>query len=294
MTNVNTIIAALDLEAGSTAVLARAIQLSTAHAARLLLLHVIEAEPLTQIAALSDRRESDLRIELNRQAVRDIESLVSESGGKRLMDVQIEFGAPHEVINRIAGERIADLIVIGPGKRDSLKEKILGSTADRVIRGANAAVLLARRAPAQPYRQVMVAVDFSAQSAAAIKDARRLAPGASLKLVHAVDVPLGFTQAMLRIGTSRNEIERYRSARADKARRELLAFARDVVGVDKPDIRVLDGEPGPVLVQLSKVSRVDLVAIGPHGRGAVRQALLGSVTQRVLQQAFCDVLISGG
>ncbi len=42
----NTIMAAFDLEAGSEAVLTRAIQLATAHAARLVLLHVVETEPL--------------------------------------------------------------------------------------------------------------------------------------------------------------------------------------------------------------------------------------------------------
>ena len=72
MEHVKTIVAALDLQTGSEAALDRALQLATAHAARLVLLHVIEDEPLTQAASVSGRSESDLRDQLRRQAVATI------------------------------------------------------------------------------------------------------------------------------------------------------------------------------------------------------------------------------
>ena len=83
MANVNTIVAALDLEAGSDEVLARAIQLATAHAARLIVLHVVEAEPLSQAAAVSGRSEDELRDDLKQHALAAIEPLVIESGRTR-------------------------------------------------------------------------------------------------------------------------------------------------------------------------------------------------------------------
>ncbi|MEL1264304.1 universal stress protein [Pseudoxanthomonas putridarboris] len=290
----DTIVAALDLETGTDAVLARAIQLATAHAARLLVLHVIEAEPLSQVAALSGRSESDLQEELERQAFSTIEPLLVESGRTWRADAHIEFGAPHEVIARIAGEQNAAVVVIGPGKGRSLKEKVLGSTADRVIRTAAVPVLVVRKASAEPYRQVVAAVDFSPQSAVAVKEARRLVPEAALQLVHAVDIPPAFEQAMLRAGTSQVEMQRYRLARIDKARRDLAAFVRDVAGAGKIDTRVVHGRAGPALVRLSKGRRVDLVVMGPHGQGRLPHALLGSVTQRVLKESGCDVLVAGG
>lgn len=293
MQNVNTILAALDLEAGSDAVLARAIQLAEAHGARLLVLHVIEAEPLSQVAAASGRSESGLRDELQRHALTGIESLLAESGRTRRTNMQTGFGVPHEVITRVADEQRADVIVIGPGKGRSLREKVLGSTADRVIRTAGAAVLVVRKGVPEPYRQIAVAVDFSPQSAAAAQQARRLAPEAAVQLVHAVDIPLNFERTMLRAGTPQSEIRKYRSARTGKAHRDLSAFADEFVGTDKVDIRVVSGEPGSVLVRLSGGRRVDLVAMGSHGRGAALRALLGSVAQRVLKEAGCDVLVAG-
>ena len=136
-----------------------------------------------------------------------------------------------------------------------------------------------------------VAVDFSPRSATIVKEARRLAPLAALQLIHTIDIPLPFHQAMLRAGTPQIEIQKYRSARADKAHDDLNALVRSVVGASKVTTRVLEGDPGPVLVRFSRTRRVDLLAICPHGRGVVRQALLGSVTLRVLKEAASDVLV---
>lgn len=64
-----------------------------------------------------------------------------------------------------------------------------------------------------------------------------------------------------------------------------------MIGGDKASTRFLAGEAGPALVRLSQGKGIDLLVLGPHGRGVVLQALLGSVTQRVLREAACDVMI---
>ena len=292
MPEMKTILAALDLESGSDVVLLRAMQLASAHAARLILLHVIEADSLTQVAALSERSETDLGDDLRHHALSTLEALVLEGGNAGNIDRRVEFGIPHDVVSRVAGEEAADIIVVGPGKGRSFKEKVLGSTADRVIRSAPVSVLVVRSGSSAPYGRVAVAVDFSAPSVIAVKEARRLAPQAKVQLLHAVELPPTFAQAMLRAGTSQLEIDQYRAARRQKARAELAAFARKAAGAAKLDLRIVDGEAGPALVRLSRGGRVDLIAMGPHGHGIVHQALLGSVTQRVLRQAACDVLVA--
>lgn len=294
MPGIKTILAALDLEAGCDSVLFQAMQLASAHAARLVVLHVVEADSLAQVAALSERSETDLGDDLRHHALSTIEASVLKSGNVGNVDRRVEFGIPHEVVSRVAGEEGADIIVVGPGKGRSFKEKVLGSTADRVIRSAPVSVLVVRSGSPVPYGRVAVAVDFSAPSAAAVKEARRLAPQATMQLLHAAELPPTFAQAMLRAGTSRLEIERYRAARRQKARAVLAAFAREAAGAAKVDLRIVDGAAGPALVRLSRGGRVDLIAMGPHGHGIVHQALLGSVTQRVLRQAACDVLVARG
>jgi len=289
---INTVLAALDLQDGSNAVLARAAQLASAHAAWLVVLHVIDAEPLSHAAAHMKLRESGLQDQLRQQAIAAIEPLIVENGHMRRTDVQVDFGSPHEIITHVVHERHADVLVLGPGEGRTLKDKFLGSTADRVVRTSAAPVLVVRKPSAEPYRSVAVAVDGSPQSARALISARRLAPDTAFQLVHAVDIPLTFRQAMLRAGTSQAEMERYRVARAAKAHEELSAFQRDILGTSELPIQVLDGEPGSALVRLSKSARVDLLALGSRGRGATLQTLLGSVARRVLGEAVCDILVA--
>jgi nucleotide-binding universal stress UspA family protein len=288
----NTIVAALDLADDHTAVLDRAAQLAAAQAAWLVVLHVIETDTLTEGAAMSKRGRSGWRALLKRQAFDAIEPLLVATGRTRRIQMRVEFGAPHRVITHTAERRHANLIVIGPGKRDSLSTKVLGSTADRIIRTSPASVLVVRRRPAVPYRRVAVAVDFSPQSAAAAEEALTLAPEAALQWVHAIDIPVALRQALLRAGTKSAEIENYRASRSKKAHEDLAEFARSAVGTDRVKTRTLEGEPGRALVRLSKGGRVDLLAMGPHGRGIVLETILGSVTRRVLAEAACDVLVA--
>jgi nucleotide-binding universal stress UspA family protein len=268
--------------------------LADKHGAWLVVLHVIETEGFPQAAVASGQSESDLSDQLRQQAAARIDDSLIELGRTRRADVRVEFGSLHDVITRVADEGSADLIVLGPGKGPgkSLREKVLGSTADRVIRTSSAPVLVVKTATAEPYRRVAVAVDFSPQSAAAARQARVLAPNAALELIHVAGVPLTFEQAMLRVGTSRAEMERYRRTRVAAAREDLSTFSRDVVGSEEAAAKIVEGEPGPALVRLARSERLDLLALGPHGHGVVLQTLLGSVTQRVLREASCDVLVA--
>lgn len=294
MEKMNMVLAALDLDAGCDIVLSRAAQLASAREASLVVLHVIDAEQLPDAAAHTNLGEDDLRERLRRQAIAAIDPLIIESEHARRTHARVEFGRPHEVITRIAREQNADIVVVGPGKGLTLKDKVLGSTADRVIRTAPTPVLVVRTASQRPYRKVAVALDGSPQSASAFSAARKLAPDAAFRLVHAVDIPLPFQQALLRAGTSQGEIARYRAARADAARKEISTFQRDYPETSKLPVELLDGEPGPALVRFSKGRHADLMALGTHGRGAAMQALLGSVARRVLGEAACDVLVVNG
>lgn len=92
---IDTVLVALDLEAGSDAVLARATQLASAHTAWLTVLHVIEADLLSDATAHMEVDESELRERLRRQTIATIESLIVKSRRTRRTNVQVEFGSSH-------------------------------------------------------------------------------------------------------------------------------------------------------------------------------------------------------
>ncbi|GAB3663387.1 universal stress protein [Halopiger thermotolerans] len=53
-------------------------------------------------------------------------------------------GDPHEVIEAYSAEHDVDLVVMGASGQSGLKERLLGSTTDRVVRTVETSVLIAR------------------------------------------------------------------------------------------------------------------------------------------------------
>jgi nucleotide-binding universal stress UspA family protein len=276
------ILAAVDLQQNAGLVLARAAQLSSQHQAATTVQYVIDN---------IGWGEPDVQDAMERHARSTLESLVGAARFDATPSIRVECGAPHRCVTQAARDLSADVILIGPGQASTLVERVFGSTADRIARTAPVPVLVVRNVNPQPYRHAAVAIDFSPLSEAALAATRRLAPVARTELVHAYEVLLQFEQAMLRVGTSSKEIERFRQARADDSRRQLLDLARQ--HDPEEGVVVLRGAPGVALVELSRSGQVDLIALGSQGHSAVAQALLGSVAKRLLSEAGCDVLVVG-
>jgi nucleotide-binding universal stress UspA family protein len=57
------------------------------------------------------------------------------------------------------------------------------------------------------------------------------------------------------------------------------------------EIRVLRGFPVDVICETAERLQPRLLVLGSHGRGAVKRALLGSVSSGVLHHARCPVLV---
>lgn len=55
--------------------------------------------------------------------------------------------------------------------------------------------------------------------------------------------------------------------------------------------RIETGEPGLAIVAAAEELGVDAIVIGSRGRGAIRRALLGSVSSHVVHNAPCPVLV---
>ena len=54
---------------------------------------------------------------------------------------------------------------------------------------------------------------------------------------------------------------------------------------------VWTGDPGDVIVEAAEAEHADMVLVGSHGRGPVGRLLLGSVSEFVVRNAPCPVLV---
>lgn len=287
---IQTIVAAIALENGDELVVRRAIQLAAEHEARLILVYAIESLPASDPDLPARAKEDAIARLLAADATVSLNRLAVSASADVQAEVRVECGKADQVIDQLARDTDADLLIIGPGKPQNLRERLFGSTADRVVRSGPCPILVVKRETNEPYRSVIAAIDFSPISFAAAEAAARLAPQATFELVHALEIRLTFEQAMLKTGTPQLEIDRYRQAKARVARKDLNSIRASLSIPGK--IRVVRGDAATALVRLARSGKTDLVALGVQGRNAVSKMVLGSVARRVLAASSCDVLLA--
>lgn len=134
--------------------------------------------------------------------------------------------------------------------------------------------------------RILLATDLTESSAAATEEALLLAArlGAALVIVSVVDPGA----PGLAPGRPRPRVDHLRDQR-EHGTLELVARARGR-GLQASYL-VWTGDPGDMIVAAAEAERADIVVIGSNGRGAVGRFLLGSVSERVVREAPCPVLV---
>jgi nucleotide-binding universal stress UspA family protein len=136
--------------------------------------------------------------------------------------------------------------------------------------------------------QILVPIDFSETSRAALQEADRLTadnPRAHLTLLHVHPV----VESAVMDTTFVQPVEKVtQMCEAIEARlREWVAPLRTPTA--QVSTRVTTGSPTGEIVDASQ--NTDLVIMGTHGRAGLSHFLMGSVAERVVQGAHCSVLI---
>jgi nucleotide-binding universal stress UspA family protein len=138
------------------------------------------------------------------------------------------------------------------------------------------------------FHNILVAVDGSADADAALAHAIDLAESehTRLTLIAAVDEipPSAYLVSGEAIGQMRENAHRQAEM--------VIRRARDLVPADLPVTTVLSEQPIRLaLMRQLKEAPHDLIVMGSRGRGAVRSALLGSVSHYVLNHSPVPALI---
>lgn len=136
-------------------------------------------------------------------------------------------------------------------------------------------------------KHILACSDLSENSVPALRHAAQYAKthATRVTLLHVYD-PHGFIppQALASPeGTHTTEVE----LRADleKVRDELMA------GIDVEIALVADHAAARAVVRYADDHDVDLIVIGSHGRGGIEHWLIGSVAERVVRHAKCNVFV---
>lgn len=184
-----------------------------------------------------------------------------------------------------------DLLIVGTHARKGLARLLLGSVAERVVRAAKCPVLVVPndwpgRIPEGPLT-VFCPIDIEERNLRAALWVRDHLGEVKFEVAHALRYapwlardlggPLGLAD--------HPESHIAQAALDDLAAANELAMSRSHLTLATQD------NPGGELAQLATSLNADLIALPTHGRKGVARLLLGSVTERVMREAHCPVLV---
>jgi nucleotide-binding universal stress UspA family protein len=195
------------------------------------------------------------------------------------------------------GDRF-DLIVLGTHGRHGVARAVLGSVAERILRGSDVPVLMVTAHTAAPpsggrFSRALVSIDDSGPSRAALAVAAHLALESDTQLIlcNVVD-----SRDLLSKAATYGYDERPFEADLHAAASKLLERARDaaqpmtVIG----DLVVAEGAPAASIEHTAMQRNCDLIIIGTHARHGVQRLFLGSVAEAVIRGSTVPVLVVPG
>ena len=224
----------------------RAAQLAREHGAVLTLAHVVPAslwdDASTRLAGLfgADMPQADMpqADTLRDEALQRLRQLGSqlEALGAPTCRPEVVFGRPPAELASLAETLDADLLVLADRGGNSLREWMLGTTAQQLLRHSPCPLLVVKRDAALSYRTVLAPTDFSGPSRAALHATAALLPRSVLHIAHAFELPF---DGMLRADVSADAKRHYLT----QAQRQLTGQLHDLA--DQLGIAARRDEPQP-------------------------------------------------
>ncbi len=186
-----------------------------------------------------------------------------EKSGVQFQASQMTGSVAHTIIEQ---SELADLVVMGRGGEHSeWLRGLIGSTTEAVVRHSQCPVLVTGRTEAKIQRFV-VAYDGS--------------PHARHALQFATSIGETWLVPFEVLTVGKNGQQHLADARAYLDAHDLTV-----------EYSVLEGDPRDVIVDFARDRQADLLVMGAYGHSKVRELLLGSTTQYVINHAPCPVLL---
>lgn len=288
---VRDVVAGSALDGTSDAVVRAALAAARAARARLHVVHAVELPPVppfpegvwaTPAAAVEDTGER------REQLLAQLRRLGAEGNE---VEATVVIGPAHRALLEAAEAHGADLIVVGATRAGRFLERLLGTTADRVLRKAPCAVLMVRGNLALPPERVLAPVDLTTLSADALRLGlyllSRLGAGTRVTALHALTF---FEHLAISRSAApplpEGEVERA----AEAALAAVVESCREAAPLDvEPKLRC--GDPRVEILRELEEARPDLVVMGTHAHDPLDRLLLGSVAATVARHAPGSMLL---
>jgi nucleotide-binding universal stress UspA family protein len=197
-------------------------------------------------------------------------------------------GAVPEMIAADVRRREPDLLILGMHRKRGLRDYLGATTAARIMAEVAIPTLLAVAGPPRPFERILVGLDYEESAGTALRYVVGQFPDVAIDVVHVLEDgyrrPPPGPETIL-------DLDDARRAWLEKTAARLLDANATTLRLRIAGLVLAHGNPAQALVAEVKNPGGDLLALGTHARPGLMRALLGSVTQSLILDPPCDLLI---
>jgi nucleotide-binding universal stress UspA family protein len=288
------ILAPTDLSPAAESGLKAAADLARRSSARVTILNVIDLSGLDDSWVPRDalvRLERDFRAE----ATPRLEALRERLFKGVPVEIQIVEGMGASVaIAQYARDHDVDVIVLASHGRTGFKRAVLGSVAERVVRGAPGDVIVVRsddieEEQGMEIKTILVPTDFSGYADEALERATQFAKltQAEIHVLHAYEFPMPLLVADVPVSLPQEVYDQVQDAAKQGVEKRIAKVVAEGV---KAAGGVICDNPTRAILDAAVKTHADLIVMGTHGRTGMKHVLLGSVAERIVRMAPCPVM----
>ena len=267
---------------------------------RIELLSVVDTMDFAKTTHAGHVRDFDPIIEAAvREGEQYLENVARSFTGKTVDNCVVEQGQADQIIIEKAARDKETLIGMATRGRSGIHRWLMGSVAEKVLRGATNPLLLVRGDEegksdgVATLKSIVVPLDGSKLAEIALPRAVDLAKklGLEIVLTRAYQIPLsnyGVADAAYipnpnaLMNVVKEEAGAYLETKVNELRQ---------TGVEKVSSILLVGSGADEIIDLARTTPDNLIAMCTHGRSGVKRWALGSVTEKVVRHSGDPVLV---
>jgi universal stress protein E len=289
MSQLNSILVGVDFSEGSEAALRQAMRIGAFTQAKVSVVHVVETLltiSLTETVSVMQESITEGLKDEGRQRWKAFSGAIPGAAG---LPFDVEVNSATAALSRRVEEAGAGLLAMGA--RGAHVKSGVGPVAAACVRYAPCDVLLVQGTHHEGFKTIVVGVDFSDTALRAVDQAVRMAArdGATLYIVHAFTAPWKHSY-LLNKGATPDLDSKYREVMLARLEEFCKPFAHEMAYL-KPRYQLIEaGNHGRGVGEFARQIGAELVVLGTRGRTNLRDIVLGSTAERILQEAPCSTL----
>ena len=267
---------------------------------RIELLSVVDSVDFARTMNAGHVRSIDPIIEGTVREGRQYLEAVARSFAGITVTCAVEQGQAEEIIIEKAARDKETLICMATRGRSGIHRWLMGSVAEKVLRGATNPLLLVRGNEegksdgTATLKSVIVPLDGSKRAETVLRPAIDLAKKLNLEIVltRAYQIPISTSYG----GAEAAYLPNY-DALLTRVREEAGAYLEEKVselkqnGIEKVSSILLVGSGADEIIDLARGTPDNLIAMCTRGRSGVERWVLGSVTEKVVRHSGDPVLV---